>query len=150
MADNAVMMSLAKVIVAAAWADGQIDNDEINSLKDLLFFMPGMTASDWAQIDIYTHSPVGEAERDRLVGELEEKLKTQEDKEFVLQALDALLAADGAAGTGELEAVEARSRPASRKSGLARGAGLSTGVRRSAARLFRPPQTASADGRFYE
>ncbi len=106
MADNAVMMSLAKVIVAAAWADGQIDNDEINSLKDLLFFMPGMTASDWAQIDIYTHSPVGEAERDRLVGELEEKLKTQEDKEFVLQALDALLAADGAAGTGELEAVE--------------------------------------------
>jgi uncharacterized tellurite resistance protein B-like protein len=91
MADNAVIIGVAKVLVAAAWADGQISNAEINSLKDLTFHLPGMTAADWAQIDIYIDSPVGKAERARLVAELEEMLKTQADKDLALQALDHLL-----------------------------------------------------------
>ena len=30
-----------------------------------------MTASDWAELDIYIESPVGEAERERLLAELQ-------------------------------------------------------------------------------
>lgn len=41
-----VIMALAKVMIAAAWADGSVNNDEINSLKDLLFQLPEMTDSD--------------------------------------------------------------------------------------------------------
>ncbi len=62
MTDKTVILNLAKVLVASAWADGQISNDEINSLKDLTFHLPGMTAADWVQIEIYIDSPVGEAE----------------------------------------------------------------------------------------
>lgn len=105
MADNAVILSLAKVMVAAAWADGQISSAEINSLKDLTFHLPGMTAGDWAHIDIYIDSPVSAAERQRLVAELEENLKSQADKDLALNALDALLQSDGSASQAEQEVV---------------------------------------------
>ena len=59
MSNSNVMLSLAKVMVAAAWADGVITNEEINSLKDLLFHLKGITAQDWAEIDIYVETPVG-------------------------------------------------------------------------------------------
>jgi uncharacterized tellurite resistance protein B-like protein len=82
-------------MIAAAWADGSVSYQEINSLKDLLFQLPGMTASDWAELDIYIETPVGEAERARLVADLQATLKTPEDKALALQALDALMRADG-------------------------------------------------------
>jgi uncharacterized tellurite resistance protein B-like protein len=90
-----VIKSLAKVMIAAAWADGTVAYQEINSLKDLLFQLPGMTASDWAELDIYIETPVGAAERERLVAELQANLKTPEDKALALQALDGLMRADG-------------------------------------------------------
>jgi len=56
MANENVIKAIAKVMIAAAWVDGEITNDEINSLKDLLFRLPDMTASDWAELDIYRDS----------------------------------------------------------------------------------------------
>jgi hypothetical protein len=38
MADRSVILALARVIVAAAWADGELHREEIDSLKDLWFF----------------------------------------------------------------------------------------------------------------
>jgi uncharacterized tellurite resistance protein B-like protein len=90
-----VIKNLAKVMVAAAWADGNITLNEMNCLKDLLFNLPGMTAHDWAEIDIYVESPVDEAERRRLVAELEASLSSREDKNLALQALDQLAQMDG-------------------------------------------------------
>jgi uncharacterized tellurite resistance protein B-like protein len=90
-----VIKSLAKVIIAAAWADGDISNEEINSLKDLLFLIPEMTASDWAELDIYIEEPVGEEERARLVDDLLAALARSADRELALQALDAVIEADG-------------------------------------------------------
>jgi uncharacterized tellurite resistance protein B-like protein len=105
MSNTSVIMSLAKVLVAAAWADGTITNDETNSLKDLLFHMPGMTAQDWAEIDIYVESPVEEAERQRLITELEERLSSVEEKNLVIQALDQLVETSDGVGEAELMVV---------------------------------------------
>jgi uncharacterized tellurite resistance protein B-like protein len=99
-------MPLAKVMIATAWADGTIQNDEINNLKDLLFQLHGMTASDWAELDIYIEAPVGEAERERLVADLLDSLKTPEDRAQALAAIDALANADGALSAEEQAAVE--------------------------------------------
>ena len=104
MAASNSIMPLAKVLIAAAWADGSIHNDEINNLKDLLFQLHGMTASDWAELDIYIETPVGEAERERLVAELVSSLKTPADRAQALAAIDALASADGAP-TAEEQAV---------------------------------------------
>ena len=70
MSRSTVIMPLAKVMIAAAWADGTISNDEINCMKDLLFQLPEMTARDWSELEIYIDSPVVKAERERLVADL--------------------------------------------------------------------------------
>jgi len=105
MSNSNVMLSLAKVMVAAAWADGVITNEEINSLKDLLFHLKGITAQDWAEIDIYVESPVEEAERQRLVEELEARLSSPADKAQAIQALDQMVQSGGTVGESELAVV---------------------------------------------
>ena len=106
MSNESVLLSLAKVMVAAAWADGEITNDEINCLKDMLFHLKGMTAQDWAEIDIYIESPVEEAERQRLVAELEARLASDADKTQALQALDQMVQVAGPADVAELAVIE--------------------------------------------
>ena len=106
MATSNIIMPLAKVMIATAWADGTIQNDEINNLKDLLFQLHGMTASDWAELDIYIEAPVGEAERERLVADLLDSLKTPDDRAQALAAVDALANADGTLSVEEQAAVE--------------------------------------------
>jgi uncharacterized tellurite resistance protein B-like protein len=99
-------MALAKVMIAAAWADGSVSNDEMNSLKDLLFQLPEMTASDWAELDIYIETPVGDAERTRLVADLQASLKTSQDKELALIMIDELVEADGVISADEQTSVD--------------------------------------------
>jgi uncharacterized tellurite resistance protein B-like protein len=95
MSDQEVLMSLAKVMIAAAWVDGEISQDEINSMKDLLFRLPDMTATDWAELDIYIDSPIDEAERSRLIVGMQKALATGHDKALAFSALDELVTADG-------------------------------------------------------
>jgi uncharacterized tellurite resistance protein B-like protein len=106
MANNKLVLSLAKVLVSAAWVDGVVSNEEINSLKDLLFHLPGMTAGDWAEIDIYVESPVEEMERQRLIAEFEAQLTSQDDKELAFQALDQLVQVGGGVSEAERMVVE--------------------------------------------
>ena len=106
MPNSEVVMALAKVMAAGAWVDGQVTNDELNSLKDLLFQIPEMSARDWAQIDIYLNSPVDEVERNRLVTELRAKLSSPADKDLALQALDQLIQIDATVSDSERESLE--------------------------------------------
>lgn len=98
-----LVMTLGKVIVAAAWVDGEITEDEINSLKDLLFHLPRsdeaaagrLTEQEWARLDIYIDSPVDATERARLIADLQDAVQSQADKELVISALQGLTQADG-------------------------------------------------------
>ena len=65
-----------------------------------------MTASDWAELDIYIETPVGDAERARLVADLQSSLKTSQDKELALTMIDELVSADGEISTDERTSVE--------------------------------------------
>lgn len=107
MADSSLILTLGKVLVAAAWADHQVTLDEINSLKDLLFRLPELTGREWASLEMYIDSPVGEAERKRLVEQLKQQLGSAADKRLALQALDDLVRAEGDARPEELEVVQA-------------------------------------------
>lgn len=106
MADSNIIKSLAKVMVATAWADGTVSNEELNNLKDLLFQLPNMTASDWDEIDIYLDSPIGEAELERLMAELQGELRTQQDKEMAIMAIKSTVNADGHATDQEKEFIK--------------------------------------------
>ncbi len=94
--DQAVVLTLAKVLVAAAWADGELSHDEVNSMKrDLLTRIPNLSTQQWASVAIYIDSPVDEAERTRLVQQLRSQITTPLGKQLVFDALDALVSVDG-------------------------------------------------------
>jgi uncharacterized tellurite resistance protein B-like protein len=104
MADELLIMTLAKVIIAAAWADGEVSQEEINSLKDLLFNLPEVSARHWDELNMYIETPVREAERARLVGELQQQISTPEGQRLALEALNKMIYADSIE-TGEEKAI---------------------------------------------
>ena len=106
MSDASFILTLGKVIIAAAWADGEVAHEEINCLKDLLFRLPGLTGREWAMLDMYIESPVGAAERERLVGQLENQLRSSRDKSLALQSLDEMAMADGIVSEEEKAIIE--------------------------------------------
>ena len=67
--------------------------------------MPNMTASDYAHMEIYLASPVGEAERARLVAELSGAVRSEADKALVMSSLTALAQSDGKVGESEAAAL---------------------------------------------
>jgi uncharacterized tellurite resistance protein B-like protein len=101
MSDTNFYLTLGKVIIAAAWADGEVVHDEVNCLKDLLFRLPGLTGREWAMLEMYIEAPVGAAERERLVKQLQNELGSSRDKSLALQSLDDLAQADGVVTEGE-------------------------------------------------
>lgn len=105
--DQAVILTLAKVLVAAAWADGVLSTDEVNSMKrDLLTKIPNLSTQQWASVAIYFDSPVDEAERTRLIQQLRSQITTPLGKQLVFDALDDLVAADGAVSDEERRVVD--------------------------------------------
>jgi uncharacterized tellurite resistance protein B-like protein len=117
MINEALVDSLAKLIIAAAWADNDLTPEEVNGLRDLLFQYYGTVAektgdarSSWTQFEMYLDSPVGPAERARLEQELQAALHSQEDKEIALDAVRDMVQADGVVTAEEravLEEIEA-------------------------------------------
>ncbi len=114
MPKNPLAMALAKVIIAAAWADGHLARDEVNSLKNILAELGqtggsgemALTVNEWAELEIYLHSPVESEERARLVDELGAALRGPGDRALVLAALDQMLRADRVVTREEREAAD--------------------------------------------
>jgi uncharacterized tellurite resistance protein B-like protein len=90
-----LIMTLDKVFIASAWADGNLAPEEINSLKDLLFHLPRLDAQQWAELDIYIDSPVGPDERQRLIEELRRAVHSRSDRRLAVETLETLVQADG-------------------------------------------------------
>ena len=88
-------MDLARLTVAAAWADGELANDEINALKELLFGVEHLTEADWKILEMYMDHPVSKEESDALLQRVIEGISSNEHKALVLQNLTALFEADG-------------------------------------------------------
>ena len=94
MSEENMLMTLGKVIIAVAWADGQVTREEVNSLKTMLLRLPKLSAREWARLEMYIETPVDEAERNRLVEELRQSISSQSDKELVRTALQDMVHAD--------------------------------------------------------
>ena len=95
MPGKSFIMNLAKLLIAAAWADGELSNDEVNALKDLLFLVPEMTGQDWLELELYMDSPVTPQERDRLLRSVLDQVRSAKDKRLVVETLKKLIEVDG-------------------------------------------------------
>jgi uncharacterized tellurite resistance protein B-like protein len=111
MRDEHLVLTVAKVVLAEAWADGELTHEEINSMKDVLFRLPQISARQWASLQMYIEAPVGEAERARLVEELRGAIASDDDRGLALAMVDEMMRADGQV-TEEDERVAAEIRAA--------------------------------------
>lgn len=97
------ILTVAKLMIAAAWADGEISADEKLCMKDLLLHLPNagldaglqVTAQEWAMLDMYLESPVEDEELLQLVESLRHLITDSNDKQIVMDYLRQVASADG-------------------------------------------------------
>lgn len=106
MSNKQFIMDLAKLLIAAAWVDGELANEEINALKDLLFNLENVTGREWAQLEIYMDSPVSAEERDTLLSRILEQTRSEQDRKLVVETLENLFKADGVVTKAEQAVLE--------------------------------------------
>lgn len=101
MATPLLKFKLAKVLIAAAWADGRLANEELNTLKDFLFGLPEIGQEDWKKLMVYMESPVAEDEAGQLVKDLMLEVRGGKDRRLVIDTLRRLAEADGDVSASE-------------------------------------------------
>ena len=87
-------MSLARVLITLAWADGKISHEELNFLKDFIFKLD-LTGEEWAQLEMYMEEPVTPEEAEALIQDFTQRVGGAEERRWVLSALEGLMGADG-------------------------------------------------------
>ncbi len=106
MADKDFVLELGKLLIAAAWADGNLSTTEINGLKELLFQLPDISGEEWMELELYMAAPVGEAERQRLLHRVLGRMGSAADKSLALETIDKLLPAGVLEGDQQTEVVQ--------------------------------------------
>lgn len=101
MAEQIFIMDLAKLLIAAAWVDGKLSNEEINALKDLLFAIPEISGEEWKRLEIYMDSPVTPEDREKLLSRVLNGATSRDDKALVIDTLTELFQADGKTSADE-------------------------------------------------
>jgi uncharacterized tellurite resistance protein B-like protein len=105
MPSRPLIVNLGHALIAAAWADGELSQEELQSLKDLLFQLPGLRPEHWTELERRADIPVGPEERERITESLSRSIASDEDRQWVLHAMDTLLRSDGAFGESERRAL---------------------------------------------
>ncbi len=108
-----LIMALAKVIIAVAWADHELDEEEIESLKDGVHNLGStfdmgsqLSGHEWEQLKMYMESPVDQEELDQLVINLQNAIRNADEKELVLNSLDNIVKSDGEVTEEEQDALD--------------------------------------------
>ena len=94
MDNQKLSLALAKVMIAAAWADGEIQPEELQYLKQFVRDHLGMDENVWSQLNAYESIPVEDDERKELIEDLHRHIHTQEDKKVVIDAIEKIFLAD--------------------------------------------------------
>lgn len=94
-----------RVLIALAWADGEISIEELNFLKDFMFKFD-FTGEEWAKIEMYMEDPITSDEAESLIQDFVEKISSSAERQMVLSALEALMHADGMTTPEEKELLE--------------------------------------------
>ena len=106
MSNKPFILNLGKLLIAVAWADGKLTNQEINALKELLFLLPEISGEEWKELELYIDSPVGEEERQQLLTRVLNDITSQSDKTLVLETLGKLVHIEGVPQKTEASIVE--------------------------------------------
>lgn len=87
-------LSIAKLMISGAWADGEIQNEEAELLEQFLARILGFSEQDLWLIDLYMEYPISIEEAHELVMEFNGHVRTEEDKQFAIDLLDRMIKSD--------------------------------------------------------
>lgn len=94
-------LDFLRVLIAAAWADGEITCEEMNNLK-AYFRELDLDSSELAALQPYLSDPIEDGEARTIIADFLEKARGQE-RETLIAAVRDLVLADGELGSGEKE-----------------------------------------------
>jgi len=97
---------LGKVILSAAWADGEIQPEEQECLKDLLFQLPDLTDEEWRSLEQSMNDPILAEERTDVLKSMRHVVQTEDDLSFVFYCLERVIYADGLVTEEERSLIE--------------------------------------------
>ena len=98
-------ITLLKLLVAIAWADGALQAAELNFLKRLILRL-GLDSEVWSELEPYLEEPVETAERQELARHLAERLQAPGSRRQILEFLQQMAGADDDVTPEEREALE--------------------------------------------
>jgi uncharacterized tellurite resistance protein B-like protein len=99
---RATSLALARVLAAAAWADGRVEPDEANAIKTYML-RAGLGQDDMHEVASLLDSPVPQSQAEELVREFLAAMTRDADIQILYEEVETLLRADG-----ELSSDEAR------------------------------------------
>lgn len=100
MSTHGTRLALAKVLVAAAWADGHVDPQEMNAVKAFMTRV-GLSEDDVREVSALLQSPIPESEAERLTLAFLDTLPSGAERHELLDELERLVAADGSVSEEE-------------------------------------------------
>ncbi len=86
--------SLIRLLIALAWADGEINTHELNFLKDF-FFKLDLSGEDWAKIEVYLEDPIPPEEAEVLIQDFVKLMGGSKEREAVIASMEKMISADG-------------------------------------------------------
>jgi len=88
-------VSLGKALIAAAWVDGVLNEEEMECIKSIILRLPDISFEDWRKLKIYLAYPIAPAEQIAIVDEFSEKVYLYKHRKQAWAALVEVLKADG-------------------------------------------------------
>lgn len=92
---RALNISLGKLLIAAAWVDGELNNAELQCLKNLILRFPDVSFEDWRKLKIYLAYPISKLEQEAIVEDFTAKVFSKGHSKIAWNCLIELLKADG-------------------------------------------------------
>lgn len=98
-------VAVLKVLAAAAWADGHLDNEEINTIKELMIRY-GLNPQEISEVTALMDHPVSYSRCEELMRDLVGLLGSDSDRHEVMDQLRELFASDGHVSDEEKEVLD--------------------------------------------
>lgn len=90
-----ILTSVGKVIIAIAWADGEIQHEELECLRSLIAALPGIPPEHVQSMESLLERPIEPTERDIILDEFDRLITGKVERNFALYWLDRIIDAKG-------------------------------------------------------
>jgi len=92
---RALNVSIGKLLITAAWVDGELNNYELESLKSLILQLPEVNFEDWRKLKIYLAYPLTPTEQANVVSEFIDKVYLKGHSQLAWNLLLKVFQSDG-------------------------------------------------------